>query len=107
MQKEKNRGKKKPDPLPERFDSISEAASFWDIHDSTDYEDMMEEVEFDVDIKRHIYLVPIAGNILDGLREKAKSQGLSTETLVNLLLQKTLYRSPHTSSKPTRIKQGS
>ena len=47
----------------------------------------MEEVEFDVDIKRHIYLVPIAGFVLDRLRKKAKSQGLSTETLVNVLLQ--------------------
>jgi hypothetical protein len=87
MQKEKDRGKKKRDPLPEAFDSISEAASFWDSHDSVDYEDVMEEVKFDIDIKRHIYLVPIVGNILDGLRKKAKSQGVSTETLVNILLQ--------------------
>lgn len=55
--------------------------------DSTGYEDMMEEVEFDVEIKRHIYLVSIAGNILNALQKKAKSEGVSTETLVNLLLQ--------------------
>ena len=48
MQKEKDREKKKRDPLPEAFDSISEAASFWDSHDSTDYEDIMEEVKFDI-----------------------------------------------------------
>ncbi len=87
MQKEKDRGNQKRDVLPEEFASISEAASFWESHDSTDYEDFMEEVEFDVDVKRHIYLVPIAGFVLDRLREKAKSQGLSTETLVNVLLQ--------------------
>lgn len=90
MQKEKDRRNQKRDFLPEAFDSISEAASFWDSHDSTDYEDIMEEVEFDVDIKRHIYLVPIAGFVLDRLREKAKSQGLSTETFVNVLLQEHL-----------------
>ena len=74
MQKEKDRGNQKRDVLPEAFTSISEAASFWESHDSNDYEDIMEEVEFDVDIKRHIYLVPIAGFVLDRLREKAKSQ---------------------------------
>ncbi len=87
MQKEKDRGDQKRDVLPKAFASISEAASFWESHDSTDYEDIMEKVEFDVDIKRHIYLVPIAGFVLDRLRKKAKSQGLSTETFVNVLLQ--------------------
>ena len=87
MQKEKDREKKKRDPLPEAFDSISEAASFWDNHDSTDYEDMMEGVDFQVDIERRVYLVPIAGPVLGAIRKKAKSRGLSTETLVNLLLQ--------------------
>lgn len=93
MQKEKDRKdrvKKKQDPLPETFDSISEAASFWDSHDSTDYEDMMEDVDFQVEIKRHVYLVPIAGPVLNALRRKARSQGVSTETLVNLLLQEHL-----------------
>ena len=87
MRKEKDKGKKKRDPLPKTFNSISEAAKFWDSHDSTDYQDLMEEVEFDVDIERHIYLVPVASNILNVLQKKAKSQGISTETMVNLLLQ--------------------
>lgn len=87
MQKEKDRGNQERDVLPEAFSSISEAASFWESHDSTDYEDIMEEVEFDVDIKRRIHLVPIAGSVLDRLREKAKAQGVSTETFVNVLLQ--------------------
>jgi hypothetical protein len=87
MRKEKNRGKNKIAPIPDTFNSISEAASFWDNHDSADYEDVMREVEFDVDISRHIYLVSIAGNILNALKKKAKSEGVSTETLVNLLLQ--------------------
>jgi hypothetical protein len=64
------------------------SAFFWDNHDSTDYEDMISDVEFQVDIKRHVYLVPISGPVLEALRQKARSQGVSTETLVNLLLQK-------------------
>jgi hypothetical protein len=88
MQKEKSDDKKKRDPLPDSFDSISEAAAFWDNHDSADYEDMMKDVDFEVDIKHHIYLVPVAESVFGVIREKARSQGVSTETMVNLLLQK-------------------
>ena len=87
MQKGKDRRDQRRDILPEEFDSISDAATFWETHDSAEYEDMMEEVEFEVDIKRHMYLVPIAGSVLDRLRQKARSQGISTETYVNVLLQ--------------------
>ena len=87
MQKGKGKSAKKRDILPVEFRSISEAANFWDNHDSTDYEDVMEDVDFQVDIKRRVYLVPIAGPVLDALRKKASAQGLSTETMVNLLLR--------------------
>ena len=55
---EKGRGKmiKERNRLPETFSTISEAGDFWDTHDSTDYEDMMEDAEFEIDIKRHTYL---------------------------------------------------
>ena len=87
MQKEKSKQKKKRDPLPESFESISAAADFWDTHDSADYEDIMEDIDFDVDIKRHIFLVPVAESVFGDIREKARSQGVSTETMVNLLLR--------------------
>jgi len=90
MQKGKGRENRERDVLPEAFSSISEAASFWESHDSADYEDIMEKAQFDVDIKRHTYLVPIAGSVLERLREKAKAQGVSTETFVNVLLQEQL-----------------
>lgn len=56
MPEEKIKHIKKLEKLPESFDSISEAAAFWDSHDSADYEEMMTDVEFEVEIKRHIYL---------------------------------------------------
>ena len=80
--------KKKQGAVPDTFSSVLEAADFWDSHDSADYEDIMEPVDFEVNIRRRICMVPVAGDILEGLREKAICQGLSTETLVNLLLQK-------------------
>jgi hypothetical protein len=87
MQKEKNKPQKKRDPIPGSFDTLAEAAEFWDTHDSADYEDMMVDVDIEVDIKRHIYFVPVAQSIFGRVREKARSQGVSTETMVNLLLQ--------------------
>lgn len=62
--------KRKRDDLPDAFQSIAEAGAFWDSHDSADYEDMMEDVDFETDIKRQIYLVPISGAILGGLRKR-------------------------------------
>ena len=87
MRREKNRIMDERDTLPNEFGSISEAGDFWDSHDSGAYEDMMEEVEFEVDIKRHIYLVPVAGTLMEKLRKRARSEGVSTETYVNVLLQ--------------------
>lgn len=40
---------RKRDPIPESFKTIGEAARFWDTHDSTDYEDLMRDVEVKVD----------------------------------------------------------
>ena len=87
MQKRKSEIRKRQDKLPESFESISEVADFWDDHDSMDYQDMIRDVDFRVDIKRRVYLVPVADDVLAAIREKARSQGLTTETLVNLLLQ--------------------
>jgi hypothetical protein len=87
MQKEKSKKTKPRDLLPGAFDSIAEAAAFWDTHDSADYEDIMEEVDFDVKIERRIFLVPVSETVFGAIRRKARSQGVSTETMVNLLLQ--------------------
>lgn len=86
MQKEKNRGKQKRDVLPEEFASISEAASFWESHDSTDYEDIMEEVEFEVDIKRRKYLFALDAGVARKLSEIAKSRKITSEALANAWL---------------------
>jgi hypothetical protein len=78
--------------LPESFSSVAEAAAFWDEHDSMDFEDQMIDTEFTVDIKQRRYLVPIAGGVLEAVQVEARSQGISTETLVNLLLKEHLER---------------
>jgi hypothetical protein len=53
------------DPLPEHFSSLDEAAEFWDTHDSADYEDYMRDVEFEADIKMHIYIFSLEDDSLE------------------------------------------
>jgi hypothetical protein len=40
------------DPLPESFASLEEAGEFWDTHCSADYEDLMEDVPFEIGLTR-------------------------------------------------------
>jgi len=44
--------KKTPEPIPEHFTTIEEAADFWDTHDLADYWDLTEEVDFEVNLRR-------------------------------------------------------
>lgn len=50
--------KKQPDPIPDSFQTLEEAAGFWDTHSTVDYDDAMREVHFDVDLQRRTLLVP-------------------------------------------------
>lgn len=82
---------KKREPLPESFDSLEEAAEFWDTHSTADYEELMEEVEFEINLStRQTYNYAIAKDLITQLREKARQQGISTQTLINLWLQERL-----------------
>lgn len=81
--KSKAKGRKSRDPLPEHFDSLEEAAEFWDTHDSADYEEYMRDVEFDVDIKRRTYLVSLDDSLYRKVQAIARKEGVPAETLVN------------------------
>ena len=82
--------KKQRDPIPESFASIEEAAEFWDSHSTADYDDLMHDVHFNVDIQQRTYLVPIEGSIAKEITAMAKREGLDLETLVNLWLKEKL-----------------
>lgn len=86
------KSKKQRDPIPESFASIEEAAEFWDGHSTADYDDLMRDVHFDVDIKRRIFLVPIEGKLAKEITTIAEREGLTLETLVNLWLQEKLTK---------------
>jgi hypothetical protein len=43
--------KQRRDTLPEDFASLDEFWDFWDSHSTADYEDLMDEVDVNVDIR--------------------------------------------------------
>ena len=81
------------DLLPENFDTVEELWSFWDTHSSADYEDVMEAVEVEVDLSTSRVYCPVAKDLVRQVRSRARQQGVSTETLINLWLQEKLCAS--------------
>jgi hypothetical protein len=78
---------RKQEPLPDNFESIEEFQEFWDTHSSADYEELMEDVEVDIDIRSSRVYCAVAKDLLAQLRAQARRQGVSTETLINLWLR--------------------
>ena len=80
------------DEIPEEFASLAEAGEFWDTHDSGEYEDLMTPIEIEVDVSTERVYMAIAKDVVARLRTRARQQGVSTETLVNLWLQEKLLQ---------------
>lgn len=77
--------------IPE-FNSYAEIAEFWDTHSLVDYWDQTEPAEFEIskDVRRR-YLVSVDRELLSRVQRVARTRGLSTESLVNLLLEQRLH----------------
>ena len=86
------------DPLPDEFNSLEEAGKFWDTHDTTDYEDLMEDVSFEIDLTNkssRYYDYAVSKDMAAQLQTIAEQQGISTQTLINLWLQEKLIQVAH------------
>jgi len=81
------------DVLPENFDTVEEMWSFWDTHSSADFEDVMEPIEVEIDLSSSRVYCPVAKDLVRQVRSRARQQGVSTETLINLWLQERLCAS--------------
>lgn len=82
--------------VPE-FKTYEEEASFWDNLDTADFmADDGEWFRFDTPRKRAVR-VAILPEIADELSQRAHAQGVSIETLVNVLLIKRVRESAATS----------
>ena len=75
------------DPLPANFHTLEEFWGFWDSHSTADYEDAMEDVDVQIDMPSSKVYCAVAKDILAQVRDQARRQGVSTETLINLWLQ--------------------
>ncbi|MBE7549958.1 MAG: hypothetical protein HS126_02625 [Anaerolineales bacterium] len=72
--------------------SYGEIAEFWDTHSLADYWDQTEPVEFEISPEaRRRYLVAVDPDLLSRARRIAHLRGLSTESLINLLLEQRLH----------------
>ncbi|HET7088382.1 MAG TPA: CopG family antitoxin [Anaerolineae bacterium] len=78
------------DPIPEEFDSPQAAGEFWDTHSLADYWDETEEAQFEVDLRQRVFLIPVEKDIAESVAKRARAQGLSSETLINLWLSEKL-----------------
>jgi hypothetical protein len=78
------------DIVPEDFGSLEAFWGFWDTHSTADYEELMEPVEVEIELSSDKMYCAVARDLLREIRVRARHQGVSTETLVNLWLQEKL-----------------
>jgi predicted DNA binding CopG/RHH family protein len=74
-------------PIPKNM-SIEQASDFWDTHSVADYPSHIVEMEYKPE--EHTTFVAVANELLRQLDIKAKENGVSIETLVNMWLQEKL-----------------
>ena len=84
--KTKRASKRKRDPLPEHFNSIEDAAEFWDAHDSSDYDEYFVGVDVKVDLKKR-RTISVDGALYDRVHNIAKKKRLRTDQLVSRWLR--------------------
>jgi len=72
--------------MPDPSASIDEIVEFWDTHSTADYDDEMQDVTFDIDLREEAFVVALVPELAEVIGREAKARGVTTETLVNLWL---------------------
>ena len=81
------------DPLPDDSATIEELAEFWELHDVTDYDDILTSVDMTVsDHLDHEYVITLSVSLDEMLRRIQRIEGVSRSTLVNLWVQERLQQ---------------
>ncbi len=78
------------DPLPEEFRSPEEAPEFWETHSITDYEEFLEPVNLDVDIRRRHFEIEVDEENSVALRETAQKEQKPIRQLASEILKERL-----------------
>jgi len=77
-------------PIP-AFTTYEDMAEFWETHSLADYWDQTEPATFAVTPEaRRRYLVAVDREVLARVQRLARVRGISSESLVNLLLEQRL-----------------
>ena len=78
------------DPLPGEFRSEEEAAEFWNTHSITDYEEFLEPVDLEVDLKRRHFEIEVDEESFLVLRDRAKKLQKPAKELASEILKQKL-----------------
>ena len=82
------------------FNSYEEMAEFWDTHSLVDSWDQTEPTDFEiVPEARRRYLVAVDREVLARVQRLARLRGVSSESLVNLLLEQRLQEVERQAAK--------
>ena len=78
------------DPLPDEFKSEDEATEFWDTHSITDYEEFLEPVGLEVDLKRRHFEIEVDQESFLALRDSARKLQKPVKQLASEILKQKL-----------------
>ncbi len=81
---------KQVDPIPESCSSLEEAGEFRDTHDTMDYPDSFQTVEATRELRNRYYEIEIDMTVAQGLRDKARQRGVTTNDLATEILRQQL-----------------
>lgn len=70
--------------------TYEEMGEFWDNHEFTEFQDQVHEVKMDVDIQVRHHYVSLDPHLMLEMGKEAASKGLSTQSLVNLVIKEHL-----------------
>ncbi len=70
--------------------TYKEIGEFWDSHDLSDYWEITEATEFDMDIQSEVTYYAVDNKLSEKIRMIAKQHGISADTLLNLWVQERL-----------------
>lgn len=75
--------------------SYREIGEFWDTHDTTDFWDMTEPAEFEVDIQSETRYYALDRKLAQDVSQIAWQRGISVETLMNLWAYEKITEESH------------
>lgn len=86
--------RKRVDPIPDTFHTLTEAAEFWDSHDTMDYPNALHPVgEVTAELRGRYYEVEVEMSVARALRDRAIERGVSVRDLATELLRRELAAS--------------